>query len=222
MINNEDIRIGLIDNGDQVFQSLIPTLCDGFLSKRVLPFLGAGISASAPSCLPLAPELNKPLLGELLKVMILFIKQTDNHSHLSQNDVWIAKNVIKNARLEKVLDAFHQSYGDEIFDYMSILDRGTPNANHLAFAKLSLADYLPSIITLNFDRLLEKAIVKLGGACETVCPLSDKPSIIFGKNQLYCKIIKPHGTFCPPEYSKNSFEYISVESPLRNRAKISV
>ena len=135
MVDQEDIYNQLIDKDK---------LKDGGLAI----FCGAGISKN--SGIPLARETNRHIL-EVLKIDDKDINELNN-------------NIPFEAFMEIISD-----YGNLPTDFSrSILDmynHSKPNINHLVIAKLAKEGFIKTIITTNFDTLIEDAF-KLEGWIE--------------------------------------------------------
>lgn len=112
--------------------------------------------------------------------------------------------------MEMLFDALFQAFGDVAFDGLNVLDGTTPNSNHEALASLAVAGYLPKCITLNFDVLIETAILIKKGTYSTYCPLADKmlgEEVISSSDIL---IVKPHGSFAKPGQYSDRLQYVAA------------
>lgn len=116
--------------------------------------------------------------------------------------------LIKNTRLETLLDCFKSTYGSEILNYLSVLNSNIWNFNHSAIAILSKNGFIPWCITLNFDLLIEKSFLFHGLSCNTICSLIRK-EFKSGNGSTYTNILKPHGSFVPSYVSDNYLAYLS-------------
>jgi NAD-dependent SIR2 family protein deacetylase len=106
-------------------------------------FCGAGISWN--SGLPLANELVSYLLEKFFK---------DKKSKYIEE--------IKNSNLP--FEAFIETLSESITvsEILDIFKDGKPNTNHIWIAKLSKSGYIKTILTTNFDLLIEKALEQEG------------------------------------------------------------
>lgn len=106
-------------------------------------FCGAGISRN--SGLPLANELISYLLDKLFK---------ENGNKYTEE--------IKNSNLP--FEAFIETLSERITiaEILDIFKDGKPNTNHIWIAKLSKYGYIKTILTTNFDLLIEKALEQEG------------------------------------------------------------
>lgn len=108
--------------------------------KRELAlFCGAGVSRN--SGLPLARELAWSLLERL------FGGENDGHAH-----------TIMSSRLpfEALMEVI--STHSDISYLLDIFSEGRPNINHILIARLARHGYLNTIVTTNFDTLIERAL----------------------------------------------------------------
>ena len=104
-------------------------------------FCGAGISKN--SGLPLANELKQYILEKL------FIDKKDR-------DEVMASNLPFEAFMETL------SENSDILKILHIFEKGEPNTNHVLIARMAKNGYLKTILTTNFDLLIEKALEKEG------------------------------------------------------------
>lgn len=106
-------------------------------------FCGAGISRN--SGLPLANELVSYLLDKLFK---------DKESKYIEE--------IKNSNLP--FEAFIETLSESITvsEILDIFKDGKPNTNHIWIAKLAKSGYIKTVLTTNFDLLIEKALEQEG------------------------------------------------------------
>ncbi len=156
---------------------------------KLVPFFGAGISISPPSCVPSADNVNKKIKRILW----------DSFKEIIEEDVWlshknelnkIARLLVK-TRMERLFDVLHKAYGLEGLEGIKALNGKNPNFNHECIALLSKNNYLQYCITLNFDILIEKACQNY----QTICPLYSSEPIFNENSNKGLTIIKPHGSF---------------------------
>lgn len=116
------------------------------IRKRELAlFCGAGISRN--SGLPLANELKQSILKRV------FASMKGKHSKQDLHDIM---------QSGLPFEAFMESISDDS-DISTILDffkEGEPNTNHIMIAKLAKTGLVRTILTTNFDPLIEKALEK--------------------------------------------------------------
>jgi NAD-dependent SIR2 family protein deacetylase/Tfp pilus assembly protein PilF len=135
--------------GDSITNNIAAELSEHLLESGGLAiFCGAGISKN--SGLPLADELRRRVLETLLE---------------TKQDV---KQVMKvRCPFEAFLQSIFNPYmiSDEDLDVARILDifrHGEPNSNHVLIARLAKRGYLKTVVTTNFDLLIENALIKEG------------------------------------------------------------
>jgi tetratricopeptide (TPR) repeat protein len=111
-------------------------------SKNLAVFCGAGISKN--SGIPLADELKAYILS-LLPICA------------EKRDVDLIMSALPfEAFMEIVQSAF------PITSLLNVFNGGEPNANHVLIAKLAKLGYIRTIVTTNFDLLIERALEKEG------------------------------------------------------------
>lgn len=110
--------------------------------KRLVFFVGAGISKPQPSNLPLGKELVNHVL--------------DCFSD-SEDEKQILLREAENLRPEALLQIIGEEVGEQVFDVWNILKKGKPNVIHHFLAKALSKDWIEAILTTNFDCLLEEA-----------------------------------------------------------------
>jgi tetratricopeptide (TPR) repeat protein/NAD-dependent SIR2 family protein deacetylase len=111
-------------------------------SKNLAVFCGAGISKN--SGIPLADELK----AYILSLMPIYAEKSDVDLIMSALPF--------EAFIEIVQSAF------PITLLLDVFNGGEPNANHLLIAKLAKLGYIRTIVTTNFDLLIERALEKEG------------------------------------------------------------
>lgn len=200
------LKIGYINQKDTVYIEVIDRISENFKRKEVIPFFGAGISFDSPSCLPGGNALQYPLIELLLKVSRLSLLQ-EAREKKGVNP--FSQKTVLNARLEQLLDVLQKTHGKAILPYLNVLLSDNWNNNHGAIATLAINGYLPNCITLNFDLLIEKAIHSQGKSSKIVTPLTNGEFKI-GSGDPCIEILKPHGSFIPPEIHFNPFEFLSA------------
>jgi hypothetical protein len=162
-------------------------------------FLGSGVSADKPACMPTGIMLKNKITAEALEVL---------ERQLSR-DVYppygldVAKELFDSMMLEKVISHFSYVFGDTALKLVGVLDGKTPNFNHHALASLASfvvnKGYYQQIISLNFDCLLEKALKDIQmpywTKLPTTCKKREKRDLSFGNKNGKVVIYKPHGSF---------------------------
>lgn len=204
MSTGGSLRI-LTDWDDGEYSRLCDELAVHFDQRRVCPLLGAGISVASPANISPAA----PLVNGLIDVFEYALNIAQDLTNLSESDVRPARRLLRAARLEKLLDALHQTHGRLALDYISCLHGAHWNVNHATLAALSAATSLPVAITLNFDLLIEYAIAALGCSCQTWCPLMSQ-RFVTGSGPTHTLLLKPHGSFTPPHVGPDLYQHLSA------------
>ena len=174
--------------GDDQYPSLVRELGEDLLGKKLLPFVGAGISRAKPSCLAMSPQLSEPL-REAMRAAARLIPTLPA-------DWGNAERHLRDAPLERILDVLQRTHGAVAIQYLSVLNGDVWNPNHSRLASFAAAGLLPILVTLNFDLLFEKAVAAYGCSSLTRCPLIGR-SFYYGAGPQVLTIIKPHGSFSP-------------------------
>lgn len=209
------IRIAEADNG---YAAGVGRLAESFSRAAVVPILGAGISSAPPSCLPAA----WPLMNVLRQTLWAATMPLTKNGIYGDADYKAAEAVVKKASLERLLSVMEEMHGRErtIHEYLAPLQGTLWNWNHAALASLACEGFLPYCITLNFDLLIEEAIRAAGGGTNTECPLGSQKrqlpataSFAMGRNSVWTRIIKPHGSFAPPESGFGSSDLVATTLP---------
>mgnify|MGYP000492397360 CR=1 FL=1 len=198
-------QVIFIDQAAAGYKDLVRDMADCLRKRQVVPFLGAGISFETPSCLPMARQFVEPLVDVLWRSGETAFREIQP----SPNDVKRLESVLRDARMERLLDALCQAYGEEALDYLSPLASECWNPNHGAIAAIAKEGLLRWCITLNFDLLLESAAYAHGVASHTVCPILDR-SFSVGSGAMSLKIVKPHGSFVPADSQYRKHELLSA------------
>lgn len=185
-LNKGGISPGLLSKGKDrlqqiefIFNRPLRDITDNTIRSihngRVIIFCGAGISAN--SGLPLATPFTESILVEL---------------NASKYEI----DRIRKATLpfESFMRTLQDNSSIEIF--LDIFDRGEPNLNHLLIANLMITGRIRVVVTTNFDRLFEQALLKKGW-------IENKEYIVYYREEDYHKIdwqdgrpklIKLHGS----------------------------
>lgn len=127
-------------------------------SEKIIIFAGAGISID--SNLPSADTLLDWTLGKLLgsreenepniiNVEKLRNKIQDETTQLSRE---------RKLPPELIYDAIYEFAGQKVFTLLDPLRFGSPNLNHGLLAVLLKTKYVDTVVTTNFDCLIEKAV----------------------------------------------------------------
>ena len=160
--------------------------------KKTVVFCGAGISFH--SGLPLANDLVKYLLEKL---------------NTNKEDI----NAIINSSLpfESFIESLRSN--SNVNEILEIFKHGEPNANHLLLAKLAKAKYLSTILTTNFDPLIEKAFeaqeLKRGVDFEVYYRENDLDKIKWNNTKI--NLVKIHGSVEDIQNMAITLEQVSSE-----------
>lgn len=123
-------------------------------AKKLVFFLGAGLSLEYPSLLPLVMKSDLPGLKQLL-IKILIHKVPDKLKRPLREE-------LKNLTLEHILDQCSRILGDEALDFLNVLEtnnsKHSPNYRHYFLALLAEHCLCHTFLTVNFDNLLESAL----------------------------------------------------------------
>lgn len=136
---------------DRTLERLVRSIA----SRKVVLFLGAGISADSPSNLPLSSEMRKHILEKL-----------PGMNRLDRNILF----KLLGRRIEGVVypfEAFMQVLvqNSNFLDFLvRVFSTGCPNKTHHLIAKLMKEGYVLRALTTNFDEKIEQALTDLGRA----------------------------------------------------------
>jgi len=197
--------VSKIDIRDDNYNEILNYIIQGFNQRSILPFLGAGISFDKPSSLPLANTLVSPLVELMWSTKDVALTSTS----ISKPDKKLAKDILFSARLERLLDALHKTFGNQALKYLDALWSQQWNSNHASLASLSQKGLLPWCVTLNFDLLIEAAANSINCSVNVLCPLTNN-EIKFGNPPFKTCIIKPHGSFAGNDKSNERYSYLSA------------
>ena len=188
------VRRVFIDQADTAMGAVTAELASDFEGANCVPLIGAGASAAPPSNVPLAASLMFELRRALWKSVLPFVRSHQLPATARES----AKAILKEARLERILQALQEVHGPKaIHRFLDVLDAEQWNQTHAAIASLATSGRLPVCITLNFDCLIEKSIQAHGGGVRTECPLKDNAGFETGGDPVRCRLIKPHGSIAP-------------------------
>lgn len=142
-------------------------LINSAFNGRLTVFLGAGVSAITPSRLPNWVDLASDIAA------VLNLRSTERMAD-GAFDETTEEYLLEDARLiEKAFERkslvpeysaqiIHELAGDLYFNALSCLDAGIPNGAHFRIAHLINNKFIDSIVTTNFDQLVERALSELG------------------------------------------------------------
>ncbi len=127
------------------------------LEQGLVFFTGAGISRSAPSNVPLSAEIIEVAVDALARA-----GRAPLGTHLSGARLDQAFRIASMAPMEVFLSALMRAAPDAVGRVFSGFSTATVNADHLAIAAAQILHPAKLVVTLNFDRLHEKALEALG------------------------------------------------------------
>ena len=138
--------------------NLPPALTRALDHGKLAVFCGAGLSALAPSSLPTWWELNTELLEEARRLTL------DAFPGLPEAVAAPIRALsLTSVPVESLSDLLaHGFAGESWFEVLKILDGELTNANHQALVELARKRRLGTVITTNFDTLIERAFRQTG------------------------------------------------------------
>ncbi len=119
-------------------------------SKPLVLFLGAGISASPPSCCPIWVDMLKNVLDSLSMKYSEFSQLMEFSSSFNHQ--------IRNLKPEIFTQIMYNHLKGEFFPFLDILCFGQPNNNHKDIIKMIPQYKIPIVITTNFDTFIESEL----------------------------------------------------------------
>ena len=187
-----------IRDDDESYLDHVGHILSGLRNKILVPFFGAGISNPPPSNLPLSTNLIKPLINTI----DICLKNTDLPKRYPGLLTAIHES-LKNQKLEPILEQLTGTFGVDSLSYLDVLDGSDWNLNHELIAKITQLGYINNLITLNFDVLFERVFEKEKIEYEVIFPLSGDSWSDKAIRSPQISIIKPHGSFAPPQVNQN-------------------
>lgn len=127
-------------------------MAKGTHSTGLVVFCGAGVSVAPPSSLPAAFKLRSNIIRELASPLLPSNALTDALNCLDESDF----------PLEFVLEVLVARFGAHSLEALYPLRSGSPNAVHRAIATMATNGKLTTIVTVNFDSLIERALEDIG------------------------------------------------------------
>jgi len=115
--------------------------------REVVFFVGSGISFDPPSMLPSWTDIAKGAIGSLCSDALK-----------SEQEELISRS--KNIRPEVLLDFMYGVIGDKAVEVLDVLNTENFNINH-AFLASAILDSNISVITINYDELIELAATRM-------------------------------------------------------------
>lgn len=177
-------------------------------AKNFNLFLGAGISKKAPSYAPIWRELLNNFIKGLYKKL-----EPEHWPALANCQDHIDKLTQFNFRPETFWE-FCQVYlsADTIIKFLSVLDIGSPNTNHMLFSYLLFNGYVRNIITTNFDQYIEQCCP----GCDVIRSDVQISHLLAGnKSTIRGKVIKIHGCLKEPNSLQFNLKQTANLSPYK-------
>lgn len=126
----------------QTADSVIAEIIESIKNEEVLVFCGAGISRNS----------GLPVVGEIVPYILDKLGVQKEHQDLILDE---RKN-LKGMPFELFMEIIYESGG--IGKMNDIYDAGEPNVNHILISELIKKHQLKTVVTTNFDQLIEKAL----------------------------------------------------------------
>jgi tetratricopeptide (TPR) repeat protein len=174
-----------------------------FEEKRVSVFCGAGISNATPSNLPLANALKVDIVGRLL----------------GQERLKSLIQKLNQIPLEYIIEIVDRNSTTFLPAMGKVFHAPVPNRDHFFLAQLVTSGYLQTIMTTNFDTLIEKAISSLSGLSYAVYSSEDEFATLNLNSLSYPSIIKIHGTADNIESIRSTVQQIAIPAKSHTRSK---
>lgn len=167
-MSRRPIRVISRSGAPAEYAEVVTNFARALEARSVVPFLGAGISVEPPASLAAAGTLVSNLVEAFREAFRLALKLADH----GVQDAVKARRILKRARMEQLLDVLHRTHGPAALKHLDGLRGNVWNDNHAGLAALASQDFLPSIVTLNFDLLIENVLKARGVGFSTECPLT--------------------------------------------------
>lgn len=127
---------------EDIFQEIVEKI----KARNVIFFVAAGVSYDYPASLPIANTLFEEIF------LSIFDDVIDKQELL---------NTLKNKlRFEVFFQIFTDLFGKKAIDLLDILRLGKPNHNHIFLSELAKNKFISTILTTNFDSLIEQEFQK--------------------------------------------------------------
>ncbi|MEU2031107.1 SIR2 family protein [Nocardia amamiensis] len=151
----------------------------------LLLLCGAGLSMASPSNVPSWWEFNEKILEGIKR------RALDDISFSPEVSQSIQELTLDRIDLLSFSQVIHDAFaGGTWFSLLPYLDGEQPNYSHWAVAALAQAGIITTVLTTNFDTLLERAANELGVAFEILVPGRHTPP---DPSLTGLKIVKLHG-----------------------------
>ncbi len=183
------------------------------LSRRLTVFLGAGISRSAD--IPLASEIIAELGNEL---------KSKNTTGLENNqDVykWLEKQPFydESNPYASVLDTSFPNRIERKNYFETLINGKQPTKAHFAIAELMSCGIVPNVLTTNFDRLMEYAIIRICRQMPCVLLFDEIPNYLDIKSNRP-KVLKLHGDYLFGNIRNLGYELYLVKESMSKKIEL--
>jgi tetratricopeptide (TPR) repeat protein len=190
----------------------VPALADALARGRLLVLAGAGISKLGPSFLPDWFSFNRGILEEAKACTLRELPWPDGKAQSALKGL-----TIEQIPVEVFSDLVVRSFAAEgYFTVLDVLDSDQSNANHQALATLAQRGALRTIVTTNFDTLIERAFREADVPLTvlTAADLSDD-----GANAERTTLYKVHGSITSADRLVDtvSQKLRGLPTPMRER-----
>jgi tetratricopeptide (TPR) repeat protein len=177
---------------------------------RIVFFLGAGCSQSAG--IPTAGEISRTLATRL------FLKQNNKQPPSSDKELeeWLEEQAWFNQdnQYPSILDRSFPNNKERRIYFEELISGKQPSASHIGLASIIRSGLSSIVLTPNFDRLIEYAIIRIGHIVPTVSLFdADLPYLDLETSRK--KVLKLHGDYLYGNIRNLGRELSTVESSMR-------
>lgn len=184
------------------------------LKKKFTIFLGAGVSKSAG--IPLASEIVESLSTELY---------SNNKSPTDKNtqriNIWLKKQPFYDPEnpYASVLDVSFPNRIERAAYFERLISGKSPSEAHLALATLMKRNIVSVVLTTNFDRLMEYAVVRVCRQMPIISLFDKLPNYIDMRSKRP-KIFKLHGDYLYGNIRNLGYELYLVKQSMSKKIEI--
>ena len=152
--------------------------------KQYVIIAGAGISVDPPANLPSWWKYNQKLINQIKTEALKLCPEA--------SDMLACIDAEKKLPVQCISELVaSQGAGESYFPLLELLNGTNPNANHFALVELARQGKLKTVVTTNFDTLIETAFRKEAVPLFTVI---HKQEYYEATGTVACKLIKIHGS----------------------------
>ncbi|MEO8434319.1 MAG: tetratricopeptide repeat protein [Pyrinomonadaceae bacterium] len=169
-------------------------------NRRLVIFVGAGVSVAPPTNLPAWRDVNRIVVRSLASAAtpVLGQQQADNAA-----DLILSRHAHEKLPPEYQAQVLAELLHKRYFEVLRYLDSEHANPNHLAIAWLARLGCVRAIITTNFDRVIETAFAAVDAPLERHFQPDHFHALAadlarFDKPDLPCQLLKLHGSVDDP------------------------